>query len=455
MATNQDDIWTNLQTLVSDLLDKKKVPGAVVGVLHRGEVRSAGFGITNIDHPLPVTDDTLFQIGSITKTFTGTALMRLVEMGKLNLEATVRTYLPEFKVVDEAAAKGAKVRHLLTHMGGWIGDVFEDTGGGDDALARYVTGLAEAEQLAPPGTVWSYNNAGFSVAGYIIEHLTGQSFEAALKELVLEPLGLEHSYLDPGQMMTYRFAAGHYDRDDGLQVARPWPLPRAARPMGGIICSVKDLLRYARFHLGDGKNEAGDRLLKKETLAHMHAPQVTVWGDQQWALTWAYTKIEGAVQLSHGGGTVGQISWLGLLPEHDFAIAIFTNAGGGGAITRQAGRWALEHYLGLTTPEPEEMEVSEEDLRPYVGRYRRPFAEIELGLLGGKLVGQMTYKGSFPSKDTPPPPSPPPASLTLCEPDRLLVLNGPFKGEQADVVRRPDGAIGWLRMGGRIHRREG
>ena len=451
MTVHQDEVWADLQTFVADLMEQKKVPGAVVGVLHQGEVRTAGFGVTNIDHPLPVTDDTLFQIGSITKTFTGTAIMRLIEMNKLDLDATVHTYLPDFKVIDEAATKQARLRHLLTHMGGWVGDVFEDTGDGEDALAQYVTILAEAEQLAPLGTVWSYNNAGFAVAGLIIEQVTGKSYEDALKELVLEPLGLEQSYLDAGQVMTHRFATGHYEREAGIQVAEPWPLPRSARAMGGIICTVNDLLRYARFHLGDGTNEAGERVLNAETLAHMHRPQATVWRDAQWALTWAYTEIDGSPQLSHGGGTVGQISWLGLMPEHDFAIAIFTNAGGGSAVTRQTGRWALERYLGLTTPEPAAMEVSEDDLRPYVGRYRRPFSEIELGLLGGQLVAQLTYKGSFPNKDTPPSPSPPPLSLTLCEPDRLLALNGPFKGDQADVVRRPDGSIGWLRLGGRIH----
>ena len=89
-----------------------------------------------------------------------------------------------------------------------------------------------------------------------------------------------------------------------------------------------------------------------------------------------------------------------------------------------------------------------------MGRYRRPFADIELGLLGGRLIGQITYKGGFPDKDTPPPPPPPPMALTLCESDRLLILDGPAQGQTVDVVRKSDGTIGWLRASSRIHVRE-
>lgn len=96
----------------------------------------------------------------------------------------------------------------------------------------------------------------------------------------------------------------------------------------------------------------------------------------------------------------------------------------------------------------------EDELHAYVGRYTRPFMEIELGMLGGKLVGQAVPRGGFPTKDTPPPPAPPPMTLDLCEPDRLLVLDGPFKDATGDVIRNPDGSIAWLRFGGRVHRRE-
>ena len=453
MSTSSETDWDRLGELVAKVMKEKDVPGVAVGVLHEGEVTVASFGVTNVDHPLPVTYETLFQIGSITKTFTGTAIMRLVEMGKLDLDGRVRTHVPDFKVSDEMAASQATIRHLLTHAGGWVGDFFDDTGAGDDALSKYVGNMADLEQLAPVGTVLSYCNSGFCVAGRAIEAVTNKSYEAALKELVLEPLGLTDSYLDPGEVMTHRFVVGHNASDEGPQVARPWPLPRGVRPAGGIICHLRDLMRYARFHLGDGRFDDDTRLLSPESMSQMQSPQVAIWGSEAWGLSWQVDEIDGVRQISHGGGTVGQVSLLTLIPEHGFVIAVLTNSERGGAVTRPASRWALKEYLGLEIADPTPIEASEEELVPYVGRYERPFAGIELGMLGGKLVGQITHKGGFPTKESPPDPDPPPMSLTLCEKDRLLVLDGPFKDATAEAVRKPDGSIGWLRVGGRIHAR--
>ena len=453
MNNRHEVLFKRLSDFVVEVMEKKKVPGIAVGALHEGETYTAGFGVTNVDHPLPVTDETLFQIGSITKTFTGTVIMRLVEMGKLDLDATVRTYLPDFKVADETATSQATSRHLLTHTSGWVGDFFEDTGAGDDALPKYMAKMADLEQLAPIGAVCSYNNSGFYLAGYIIEQVTGKSYEAALKELVLEPLGLEHCYFDPGDVITHRFAVGHGVSEEGATVARPWPLPRAAYSAGGITCHVKDLLRYTRFHLGDGTAEDGTRLLTPESLSMMHTPQITIWGEEESVgLTWFINDKDGTRILSHGGGTVGQVSLLTLVPEHHFAIAIFTNANQGGSVTGNVSRYALKEYLGIQSKKPIPIESSKEELTPYVGRYVRPFAELELGILAGRLVGQLTFKESGLQSNVPPPP--PPMSLALCEKDRLLVLDGTSKDSLIDVIRKPDETIGWLRLGLRIHKRE-
>jgi CubicO group peptidase (beta-lactamase class C family) len=243
--TDAQRTFDQLCAFVEKTMKRRGIPGVAVGVLCQGKTDTAGFGVTNVDHSLPVTDETLFQIGSITKTFTSLAVMRLVEQGKLDLDATVRTYLPGFCVADETASAQATVRHLLIHTAGWAGDLFLDTGPGDDASAKYVAKMADLQQLAPLGAVWSYNNASFYLVGHLIEQVTDETYEQALKDLVLEPLELEHCYLDPGDVMTHRFAVGHHAGADGAEVARPWPLPRAARPAGGLICDVKALLRYA------------------------------------------------------------------------------------------------------------------------------------------------------------------------------------------------------------------
>ena len=103
---------------------------------------------------------------------------------------------------------------------------------------------------------------------------------------------------------------------------------------------------------------------------------------------------------------------------------------------------------------PEPIEASEAKLSAYVGTYVRPLADIELGMLGGHLVGQMVYKQGYPSRSSPPRPPPPPMLLALCEEDRLLVMSGPRKGWQVDIIRKPDGTIGWLREHDRIYQRK-
>jgi CubicO group peptidase (beta-lactamase class C family) len=458
MSEQEKATFDQLCTYVENRMKAEGVPGVALGLLYEGKTYTAGLGVTNVDHPLPVTDETLFQIGSISKTFTCLAAMRLVEMGKLDLHAAVRTYLPAFKVADHEASAQTTVWHLLTHMSGWVGDLFEDTGAGDDAMAKYTSILADQEQLAPIGTVWSYNNAGFYLTGHLIEQVTGQRFEQAMQELVFGPLGLKRCFYNAGDVITHRFAVGHLGEGVDVHVARPWPLPRAAYPAGGIACGVRELLRYARFQMGDGtvQDEGAEeavRVIQPGTMSLMHTPQASRWGDkEQIGLSWFVDDIDGTCQLSHGGGTVGQITLLALVPEHQLAIAVLTNSEMGGTVTAAARRWALEHYLGIEDPEPEPIEASEEELAAYVGLYARPFREIELGMLCGRLVGQTVTKQGFPSQDVPPSPPPSPISLALCEQDRLLVTGGPGKGGRAEIIRKPDGTIGWLRLG-RIHRR--
>jgi CubicO group peptidase (beta-lactamase class C family) len=172
--------WRKLKEFVAREMAAKGIPGVAVGLWYKGKRRTAGFGVTNLDHPLPVTDTTLFQIGSITKTFTALAVMQLVEKGQVELDQPVRSYLPDFQTADEATAVTITVRHLLTHMAGWDGDLFQGTGWGEEALPRYAALIAEQSQTVPLDTHFSYNNAAFSLAGYLIEKVTGQPYETVI-----------------------------------------------------------------------------------------------------------------------------------------------------------------------------------------------------------------------------------------------------------------------------------
>jgi CubicO group peptidase (beta-lactamase class C family) len=451
-APAADARFDRVADVVQAQIKELGVPGVALGILADGQVRTRAFGVTNVDHPLPVTDDTLFQIGSISKTFTGTAIMRLVEQGRLRLDDPIRKHLPRFAVKDADASARATVRDTLTHMGGWEGDFFDDPSSGDDALERIVERMAKLEQTAKVGEMWGYNNAGFYAAGRIIEVVTGKPFEKALRELVLDPIGIEQAYLFPADVMTRRFVVGHGAPKGVATVLTPWPVPRAANAAGGIATNVASMLRYAAFHMGDGVSAAGTRVLSASSLTQMRTAVVPKAGsDQEMGLTWHLSRAGGLQVAEHGGGTIGQISQLRLVPERRFALAIVTNSGRGSRLNTLVLREAMEVYFAVKPSRPSRMTVDAAALAEYAGTYRRQFADVTVTVDGNALKLQVTPK--MPSLDGKVPPQGPPQRLGFYEKDRLLTIDGPNAGEPGgEFVRDPSGRVSWLRTG-RIHRR--
>ncbi len=431
------------------------VPGVGVGVLRDGVIQTAGFGITNVEAPVAVDDHTLFQIGSITKTFTGTAIMRLVEAGKLALDATVRTYLPELRLRDEAVAARVTIRHLLSHTGGWLGDYFDDTGLGDDALARIVAQMVELPQWTPLGQHFSYNNAGFYLAGRIIEVVTGQTYEEALQTLVLDPLGMAESFFFANDCISRRVAVGHTVGEAGATVARPWALPRAAHAVGGISASVRDVLAYARFQLGDGTAPAGTRLLTQDTLTTMQTAATPAGsGAGAVGLTWMVKELGGLKTVRHTGGTNGQISVLLLVPTRRFALTIVTNADRGSELHSAVLPEALRRFCGIAATPSTPHDRTADALAPYAGTYRGALHDIEISLAGTTLTLQARPKGGFPKHDTPPGVTPPPTRIATDDDDSLIALDPPYTDGRGEFLRDGRGAIAWIRFGSRLARRE-
>src|SRR4051812_45835770 len=182
----------DLQKKLTELATELDVPGVSVGVLIDGKEHYAFHGVTSVENSLPVDENTLFQFGSTGKTYTATAMMRLVEQGKVDLDAPVRTYLPEFTLRDEEVAQNVTVLQLFNHTAGWEGDMMDNTGDGDDALEKYVARMERLQQVSPLGSTVSYNNASLSVAGLIIARVTGTTYEQAIRDLLLDPLGMSH-----------------------------------------------------------------------------------------------------------------------------------------------------------------------------------------------------------------------------------------------------------------------
>jgi len=430
---------------VRELMDGLAVPGIALGVVHGDASEVAGFGVTSLANPLPVDEDTLFQIGSITKTFTATAAMRLVEAGELALDEPVRTYLPDLRMADEAVTYGVTMRHLLSHTGGWAGDHFASIGRGDDALARMVSTLDRLEQLTPLGQVWSYNNAGFYIAGRVIEVVAGRPFEDALRELVLEPLGLERSFFFADEVITHRFVVGH---DRSGAVLRPWSIGRPAAAAGGLITSVHELLRYARAQWEP------DGFLSDASIAELRRPHAGIGGlpGDAVGLGWYLSAREGRVLLRHTGGTNGQMSLLVVAPNDRFALAVLSNQDNGMALASALQTEVLRAELGIEPPADHVVELPEDELREYEGAYESQTQVVTLALSDGALVLESVGKGGFPEPDSPPRPGPPPSRLVFTGRDAVVAVDSPLQGARAEFLREPDGDIAWLRYGGRLHR---
>src|ERR1700744_3098554 len=203
---NLDEIGGWITEQLPALLATYKVPGAAIGVYRAGEVFAFAAGVLSHATKGEATTDSVFQIGSITKTWTATLVMQLADEGLLDLDAAVVQYLPDFGLADSEAAQAMTVRQLLCHTAGFEGDIFTDTGSNDDRVGKYVPTRKTAPQLFPPGEMFSYNNAGFCVLGRVIEVLRGKPFDQALREHLFTPLGLTHAATDANSAILFRAA---------------------------------------------------------------------------------------------------------------------------------------------------------------------------------------------------------------------------------------------------------
>ena len=455
-GADPDALFAELDDFVANRMAALRIPGVAIGVIAGDREHTAGIGVTNVDHPLPVDADTLFQIGSTTKTFTGTAIMRLVEQGKLDLEAPVRTYLPDFHVADAGVSAAVRLRHLVTHTAGWYDPALQETGDGDDALARFVDGMVDLPQIAPLDRYFSYNNGAVCLAGRVIESVTGQAYEAAVAELVLTPLGMAHSSFFPEEIMTKAFAAGHGASQDDPHgepdVLEPWALPRSANPAGGLIASLADELRYARFHLGDGTANGG-RVLSAESLRRMQTPlgpggSVPGLGAirlEAVGVNWMLWRRGGVRIVSHPGGTNGQQSTFLLGPERGFAVTVLTNAQAGIVLGFEVTNWVLDRFLGLEPPVLATVPVDPARLAEYSGEYAIPDASETIRIREENGALQLATSSQLLA----------PGEAEIELPLRMVgddLALAEFMGVPlyTDFVRDDAGTVAWVRFLGRL-----
>ncbi|WP_158839397.1 serine hydrolase domain-containing protein [Saccharothrix deserti] len=375
------DHW---QHRLTELCEAHQVPGASLAVLVDGEIHECATGVLHRGTGVEATTDSLFQIGSITKLYTSTLIMQLVAEGRLDLDAPVVSVLPEFAVADPVATKTVTTRQLLCHTSGIDGDFFYDTGRGDDCLAAYVAACAGLGQNHPPGVTMSYCNSGFTVLGRIIEVLTGQVWDVALRERLLIPLGAHSTMTLPDDVLRFRAALGHIGEPGEEQVPAPvWGLNRSAGPAGTINATAADVVRFARLHLDGGRAPDGTRILGVEHVAAMRQPQVDVpvreaFGSQ-WGLGWVLYDWPGGRVIGHDGATIGQKAYLRVVPEARVAVALLTNGGVPAEVCQRLFTELLTEHAGVAVPRfAPPAEPPAVDVTRHVGRYLREGYDVEV-----------------------------------------------------------------------------
>jgi CubicO group peptidase (beta-lactamase class C family) len=462
--TDLEGLLPDLVALLDTATRENHVPGAAVAVSDGDQVIELATGVLNLNTGVTATPDSLFQIGSVTKTLTATLTMQLVEAGLVDLDEPVRTYVPELATSDPAAAEAITVRQLLSHTSGLPGDVFTDFGRGDDAVLRYVEGLKDHEQMYEPGAMFSYCNAGFSVLGLLVQRIRElPSWEAALREHLIAPLGLTHMATLPEEALMFRTAVGHIDggADGGQQVAPVWQLPRSAAPAGASTCArARDLLAFARVHMNGGLAEDGTRILSEYSVAAMQEQQVAVPGSGNllgngWGLGFTLLDRPGGRVVGHDGGTIGQASRMRFAPGKGVAFAVLTNGGDALPVFE-----AVEHYVfgSLAGIEAQERDTPPEpavtvDAKPFLGSYVNAGQQVDIVQQDdGGLRAVLTPLGALAALAGPEPEHTPlvgysPTSLLDAEPERGRYMEYVFP--EVDE----QGRATHLFLAGRIHTR--
>jgi CubicO group peptidase (beta-lactamase class C family) len=345
----------DLEAQIRKVIDEWKVPGLALLVLKDGEVvLSRGFGKRNVAENLDVTPRTLFPIGSCTKAFTAAAIGMLVEEGKLEWEKPIRHYLPSFKLHDQFATERMTPRDLLCHRSGlprheimWYKSLF--------TRKEMIERLAHLEPNADFRTRYQYNNLMYATAGYLIECVTGQTWEQFLAERIFKPLGMVSSNTAvEDSEQTDDYALPYAEEEEEVKEVPFYDRFQALGPAGSISANLEDIVHWLRFQLNAGKH-GETQLLAAEHLTQTQTPQMLVpaspvlnfaeFSTSSYGMGWAIGAFRGHRMLQHSGGIDGFSAEVALLPDDQAAVAVFTNLGGTVA-PFVAAFYACDYLLG-------------------------------------------------------------------------------------------------------------
>jgi CubicO group peptidase (beta-lactamase class C family) len=454
IVVRSDDRFEEIIRIAERTMQEHGVPGVAIGVIKDGQLQMRSLGITSVEDPRPVTDDTVFELASLSKTFNATAVMALVQQGKLDLDAPVRRVLPKFRVEDEQASATVTLRNLLTQTVGWEARYNVEEGQG--ALGRWVPTMGDMIQLAPPGRVWSYNNPAAGLAGHMVEVVTGMEIRDAFRALVFDPIGLERATTHITELVTWPLTVGHRPGRDGKPVVvRPYSMGSSI-PAGGVNASLRSLMKYIAFHLGEHDGN-GQVALARATRTAMQQPQIRKEPTgEEMGLGFHLRTLNGVRTCAHGGSAgAGHRCHLQFVPERRLGFAVITNHTEGWRVRQAVEAPLLKAYegLALTPNQPiigyrghtETLDhvtplAAQPSPADYVGRYRQTrtgVTEVKAAPSGGLLVGD----GATPTE------------VKFYGPDLAVSVSGGEPGTSYTFIRE-GGRVRWMRGTGQIARKE-
>lgn len=306
-----------------DEMQKAGIPGAAVAVVVGDRVMwTQGFGVASTETKAPVTADTLFQIGSVTKSFTAAALHVAAAQGALVLDRSVGSY-----VKGLASCVGAPtLAQLLSHTGGLIDEPDEFGTQGEDGLGAYQRTWTSEYCMLPPGRVFSYSNSGYSLAGLALQEVDGKPFADAMKTRVLAPLGMTRTTFRPTEAMTWPLAVGHRRNKDGaFEVVRPLANDARLWPAGTLYSSANEMARFLVALMNDGRVD-GTQVLPVGVAQSMRLSRVAVRTTRQLYAQGLF--IERGGRLGHGGTMTGYVAQVAFDREPSMGVVVLTNADG-------------------------------------------------------------------------------------------------------------------------------
>jgi len=303
----------------------RRLPGVSVAVVHKGKMaKMAGYGVADLEHRVPATADTVYELASVTKPFTAMAAMLLVQDGRVGLDDPIRNHLdglPE-------AWTGVTIRHLLSHTPGIKSYTslpeFLLTPRRDYAPQELVKLAAAAPVEFEPGERWAYCNTGYVLLGLLIEEASGRPWGAFLKERILDPLGMRATRANdrrailPGRARGYALSEGRLANAEYLSTTQPYAA-------GALVSTVRDLARW------DDALSRG-RLLPRAVLREMWTP-VRLRGGMEagYGLGWSVERVKGRRRVGHGGGILGFSTQIDRWIDDALTVIVLTNLEGGGA----------------------------------------------------------------------------------------------------------------------------